>query len=344
MVRNQPFVEVTINGRPTIALLDTGAAASWVDEDLAAELGIGALWKLAAEDRSGPYVRNDRTVPSVIGIGADVEEEVALGLIDVGAIVGELPEGEPRPRAIIGLDVLKKYVIGLDFDRSVVEFAPADGYTAFPPSGALTLNKNSGLRMLRVTLDGRDADAVIDTGATSAVHVSIAFEGVDALAAAQASQMLVSTVHGIHQRPIASLKNVEFAGRQFASVPATLSAQPIGNGVDAVVGMQLLSQFNLVLDFPRSRMWMSPNANFGKPFRRDRVGLHTLDEEGGRVVLVASGSPAEKAGFRIGDVVTEMRDETGGRIGSGRDVIAGQKVAVVMGDGSTRTLVAQDYY
>jgi predicted aspartyl protease len=345
MVDGHPLIIAHINGRPAVALIDTGAAASYVDESLAADLGIGALWKLAAEDAAGPQVRNDRTVPANITIGAVVTEEKTLGLENVGAIFGGLPDGEAQPQAIIGLDVLKNYVIEIDFDRSVIGFTKAGEYRAFPKEGALVLTNGSGLRMLRIALDGKWADAVIDTGATSAVHLSIAFEAREGILAGQrASEVLVSGVDGLHRRPITSLETIEFAGRAFSNVPVTLSAQPIGSNIDAVVGMQVLSRFNLVLDFSRWRMWMKPNASFGKPFRRDRVGLSTRNEEGGRVVLVASGSPADKAGFRIGEIVTEMRDEDGAKIDSGRDTVTGQKVTVVMGDGSTRLLVAEEYY
>jgi predicted aspartyl protease len=346
VVRNHPFIDVAINGHPTVALLDTGAAASWIDDELAAELGIGALWLLASEG-AGPYVRNDRTVPAGVRIGRDVSEERALGLIDVDAIFGDLPDDAPTPRAIIGLDVLRHYVIELDFDRSIADFTPAEDYSSFPSNDAIALGRASGLAILNARLDGIEARAVIDTGATSAVHMSLGFEGADYVASRAASQTMVSTVAGVHARPVGALAQVELSGRTFADVPATLSAQPLGNGIDAVVGMQLLGQFNLILDLSRSRMWMTPNGSFGKPFRRDRVGLHTLGRRGDEVApvaLVAPGSPAEKAGFKAGEIVKELRDEAGARIESGRDVATGQKVTVVMGDGSSRTLVGAEYY
>ena len=345
MVDGHPLIIVRINGHPAVALIDTGAAASYIDEDLAADLGIGALWKLAAADAAGSQVRNDRTVPAKVAIGKVVTEEKTLGLEEVGAIFGGLPDGEPRPQAIIGLDVLKNYVVEIDFDRSMIGFTKAAKYKAFPKDSALTLENGAGLRMLPVKLDGELAHAVIDTGATSAVHMSIMFEAKERILAGQrASEALVSGVDGLYRRPITSLETMEFAGRTFTNVPVTLSAQPIGSNIDAVVGIQVLSQFNLILDFSRWRMWMKPNASFGKPFRRDRVGLSTRDEEGGRVVLVAQGSPAEKAGFRLGEIVKEMRDEAGAKIDSGRDTVTGQKVTVVMGDGSTRSIIAEEYY
>jgi len=319
-----------------------------VDDDLAAEVGIGALWLLSTEDASGPQVRNDRTVPAVIGIGKAVSEERTLGLIDIDAIFAELPEGETPPQAIIGLDILSNYVVELDFDRAVVGLTPKDSYARFPSRGAISFEHVSGLAMLRTRLDGMDARTVIDTGATSAIHMSNAFEGAAYAASLPGSQMMVSSVAGVHQGPIASLGRVEFAGRQFKSVPVTVSSQPIGEDIDAVIGMQVLGQFNLVLDLSRSRMWMTPNQNFGKPFRRDRIGLHSLGdalgEAGGELVLVAPGSPAEAAGFKPGEIVKEMYDEVGARIESGRDVAIGQKVVIVMGDGSLRTLTGAEYY
>jgi hypothetical protein len=146
---------------------------------------------------------------------------------------------------------------------------------------------------------------------------------------------------------VGALAQVELNGWTFRNVPVTLSMRPLGSGIDAVVGMQLLGQFNLVLDLSRSRMWMTPNGGYGKPFRRDRVGLHTLarrGEESAPLVLVAPGSPAEKAGFKVGEIVKEIRDEAGVKIDSGRDVAPGQTVMIMMGDGSSRTLVGAEYY
>jgi predicted aspartyl protease len=347
MVRNHLFFEVAINGHPTVALLDTGAASSWIDQELAAELGIGALW-LLAEEGSGPHVRNDRTVPAGVRIGKDVSEERTLGLIDVDPIFGDLPDEAPMPRAIVGLDVLRHYVIELDLDRSVADFTPADAYSDFPAQGAVALERAAGgLAILRVTLDGLEARSVVDTGATSAVHMSLDFAGAVAVASRAPSQTMVSTVAGVSPRPVGALAQVELNGRTFRNAPVTLSVQPLGRGIDAVVGMQLLGQFNLVLDLSRSRMWMTPNRSFGSPFRRDRIGLHTLGgrgEESAPLVLVAPGSPAEKAGFRTGEIVREMRDEAGAKIESGRDVAPGQTVTIVMGDGSSRTLVGAEYY
>ena len=46
-----------------------------------------------------------------------------------------------------------------------------------------------------------------------------------------------------------------------------------------------------------------PGARIAQPFDKDRVGLYTaIDDDGAfRVILVAPGSPAEKAGFLVGD-------------------------------------------
>jgi len=49
-------------------------------------------------------------------------------------------------------------------------------------------------------------------------------------------------------------------------------------------------------------------SGFGKPYVPDRSGLQVMEGDCGRleVTCAAAGTPAEKAGFRAGDIVTSV--------------------------------------
>lgn len=92
-------------------------------------------------------------------------------------------------------------------------------------------------------------------------------------------------------------------------------------------------------------MWMTPNSNFDDPFRRNRIGVITGSGGGrGKVRLVAPGSPAERAGFRIGETIAVFETEAGAAISDLLTVSDGEHVTAVMTDGSRRKLTAQAYY
>src|SRR5690606_36447543 len=159
------------------------------------------------------------------------------------------------------------------------------------------------------------------------------------------SESLVIGSDRASARPILSLPSVEIGGVRFEDVPATIGPRDrlasliVGDGV---IGVDLLKRFNLVIDFRRSRLWMTPNAASKAPFRRNRTGVVT--GEGGAVLLVAPGSPAEAAGFAVGETIAGFEDESGAAILNLMEIAEGAPITVTMADGSRRKLTAQAYY
>ena len=85
------------------------------------------------------------------------------------------------------------------------------------------------------------------------------------------------------------------------------------------IGLPLLSRFNLVFDYHRSKIYLSPCRHFAEPFHHDMSGLRMRLAPGGamEVVEVYAGSPASDAGIRVGDRVTAVNERSVADYGPG---------------------------
>jgi membrane-associated protease RseP (regulator of RpoE activity) len=117
---------------------------------------------------------------------------------------------------------------------------------------------------------------------------------------------------GRPQEPVATLARARFAGVDFLEVPAVFPSNAVrGDSSDKVsgnIGLQMLSRFNLIIDYSHNRLYAVPDpAALRAPFAKDRLGLYfSRRGEYIAVLFVSPGSPAERAGLKSGDTVTAI--------------------------------------
>jgi hypothetical protein len=114
----------------------------------------------------------------------------------------------------------------------------------------------------------------------------------------------------------------------------------LGNGV--------LNRFRVIFDMPASVVHLEPSPHWNKPFDKDRTGLgkvHRGDHL--EVTNVATGSPAEKSGWKTGDWIIAIDGipivaRHPNRLWSQRQ--AGSVVVVKKSDGNDYRLKLDEYY
>jgi hypothetical protein len=86
---------------------------------------------------------------------------------------------------------------------------------------------------------------------------------------------------------------------------------------EVMIGLGLLSRFNLVFDYSRQRLFVEPNRSFADPFEHDMSGMVLETGEGGyyTVVRVYEDSPARNAGVQKGDRIATINGKPATEVG-----------------------------
>jgi hypothetical protein len=213
---------------------------------------------------------------------------------------------------IIGYSFFRQFIVKIDFDTLQIDvYKP--GEIKYPRQGTLLRPAFTALPIQNITVkDGRklDFNFYLDTGAGLCFLMSEAF--------AKDSAVLSSKRRPIHtqaegmggklQMQITVVKMLQLGHYKFRNVPTyvfkdnyNVTSYPYIGGL---IGNDLLRRFNLVLNYPQREIHLSPNSHFLDPFDYAYTGMATYFSDGKIFVEdIVPGSPAEKAGLEVDDVL-----------------------------------------
>jgi hypothetical protein len=82
------------------------------------------------------------------------------------------------------------------------------------------------------------------------------------------------------------------------------------NGRNGLIGSEILSRFNMIIDFGREKMYLQPNRFFKQAFTYDRSGIALITSGTNLkhflVQDVLENSPASEIGIQVGDEIINM--------------------------------------
>lgn len=217
-----------------------------------------------------------------------------------------------RIDGIIGYSVLNRYIVKLDYDSSVISFY-SKGYLKYPRGGYL-------LRPIITTLPvqvARVKDSktitsrfLFDMGAGLCLMLSSDFVK-DSSFISSKRKMFVKEAEGLGGKVdmrASVVKEVKIGPYKFRNVPVyifddayNVTSYPYLGGI---LGNDLLRRFNIILNYERKDIYITPNSHFTEQFDYAYTGIELYNING--LILigdVAVGSPAEKAGLKEGDIV-----------------------------------------
>jgi hypothetical protein len=78
-----------------------------------------------------------------------------------------------------------------------------------------------------------------------------------------------------------------------------------------LIGNDVLRRFNIILNYGKRIFYLTPNSHFNDPFDYSYTGLDLYWVEGEiRIGDVMTDSPADKAGFKVDDIVISVNENT----------------------------------
>jgi len=217
-----------------------------------------------------------------------------------------------RIDGIIGYSVLSRYIVKLDYDSSIVSFY-SKGYFKYPRGGYLLRPVITTLPVQIARLkDARTVTSrfLFDMGAGLCLMLSSDFVKDTALISKK-RKMYVKEAEGLGGKVdmrASVVREVKLGPYRFRNVPVyifddefNVTSYPYLGGI---LGNDLLRRFNIILNYERRDIYITPNSHFNDQFDYAYTGIELYNINGLIIIGdVATGSPAEKSGLNEGDIV-----------------------------------------
>ncbi len=295
-------------------ILDTGSSGISLDSTTADYLGL----KPTPTERTIRGIAGIRKVSFLFnqqlhfpGLSVD---SLNFHINDYGiltAVYGERIDG------IIGYSILSRYIVKLDYDSMKLTFC-TPGTIRYPRGGYLlkpTINQLMA-QQLRV----RDETAITsrflyDMGAGVCMLLTKDFVA-DSSFIDKKKKRWIKEGEGLGGKidmELTVMREVKLGPYRFRSVPVyifddenNVTSYPYMGGL---IGNDILRRFNVILNYARSDIYITPNTHYGDSFDYSYSGVELYFLQGLIIVGdVAKGSPAEAAGIKEGDEVIAINN------------------------------------
>lgn len=224
---------------------------------------------------------------------------------------------------IMGYSFLSRYIVKIDYDKNMLEIWQP-GTIKYPKSGIIIRPAISGIPVFNATVtDGRSSHSrfYFDSGAGLCLLMSEDFER-DSSILVKGKKVLQTQAEGIGgKKPmkLTTVKQITIGRYKFKKVPAhiflddyNVTSYPLLGGL---IGNDLLRRFNLIINYDQKEIHLKPNTHFRDAFDYSYTGLGIYYVDGQIIIEdVLEGSPAEKAGLQVGDILAGINTNLNGNI------------------------------
>lgn len=337
------LVPAKVNGQDVLVQLIDGTETSYIDKDFAASIGVP----------SDPSAGSQGTVNVQVQLGDLTLRDIKALPVNMGAKRSS-PVFQPFT---LSDDLFNALAVEIDFAHHRIAFHDPAAVTK--PAGAVDIPLIPGLgaRTVPVSIEGAapvQFEMYLGDPAPLTVYEPY-YEAHKLLENRTTSIRLGGGLGGRPQEPVATLTRAQFAGVDFVKVPGVFPSNAVrGDSSDKVsgnIGLQMLSRFNLIIDYAHDRLYAVPNrAALLAPFAKDRLGLYiTRHDDYFAVLFVSPGSPAEKAGLKSGDTVTAIdrkpiQEWQPSEIANLPFASAGTSVTFTLAGGDIKQVKESDYF
>ncbi len=242
---------------------------------------------------------------------------------------------------IIGYSFFNRYIVKINYDSLLIHVY-SKGSMKYPKGGYLLkpLLVNLLIQSARITADDdRTARFYFDTGAGLCLLLSADFVEDSTLFSPKRKRVntQVEGLGGKKQMELTTVKSFRLGPYKFKKVPAyvfddefNVTSYPYLGGL---IGNDLLRRFNVIINYDRRDVYITPNTHYRDLFDYSYTGLnfYVVNNEV-MITDVMKGSPAEKAGFLPDDIIMAVNNNFSKNIQTYKTALqnAGEKIKVLV--------------
>lgn len=353
LIDNRVFVDAWINDQgPFHLILDTGADGFSIADAVARKLSLGV------DDGGQGSGVGEKTVR----VGRAHLARVRVGDLQFESVDARVFPGDDAPNVFgtkpldgwVGLEVFRHVVAKHDYVRRKLTLTLSDHFRDQGHGVTVPFERTGLIPVVDATLDGVTGRFGIDTGARSSLLLFGPFVERNGLQARYGARLEGVTGWGIGG-PVRSLlaraQELRIGNVVVRDLVVRLSTQKTGatttSDLAGLIGPDVLSQFDLTVDYARNRLIFEKNSNYGRRDSYDRAGLW-MGQHGEHfaVVDVIAGGPADQAGIKAGDTILEIDGISTSKLvlpdvreSIRRATIGGRMALVLEAGGSVRTAI-----
>lgn len=264
------FLKARVNGSEEISLqFDTGAGSTAINSATAEEIKLVATGKTRNEGAAGSI-----SVPTSANNTIEVQGLEFLNITLLHLPLGDYC-GEKRD-AVVGYDMLKSYVIKINFDTKTMEFYDAKRFK-YVGKGKLNrfrLWSNSAMMDIGLTLLSGEklrGKFMVDNGADLPLLLNSPFTNKNGLMQ-KVGKVAKGSISGSDGSEVPTFRGkvqkAMIGGYMFSDFPVRLTQAQSGSlsltDLDGLLGNPILKMFNITFDYRRKKMYWEPNREFSK--------------------------------------------------------------------------------
>ncbi len=242
---------------------------------------------------------------------------------------------------IIGYSFFSRYIVKIDYDSNKV-YVYTKGYMKYPRGGFLFRPALINLPIQTARLKDQSnvtARFYFDTGAGLCLLLSSDF-ATDSVLLNSKKRPLPTQAEGLGGKTnmkITTIKELKLGPYRFRNIPTfifddeyNVTSYPYLGGL---IGNDILRRFNLYLNYERRDFYLVPNSHYRDPFDYSYTGLGIYWINGEiRIGDIMEGSPADKAGFKVDDVIVAVNNNFSGNLQTYKTMLQniGEKVRFIV--------------
>lgn len=308
------IIQLSINGSSNMNFMfDSGAGGILINKTFSDSIGLESDSERINTGAVGTHTVSIVKANSIKIGGAQINN---INMMRDENNFEELDSGE-EVAGIIGFHILSRFIVRIDYDTFELILYNRSNYE-YHGDGIImpiVLTYNLPLIVSKVTIN-RDTEFegffLVDTGARSDLIISSPtvnkFDMIDAVGDHYVLKTNVGSSGKKAKIIYGKVNSLNFAEREFTQVPVILSQAENGvlsfSGIDGIIGNRILKRFNIIFDYPRSLIYLEPNANMSKTYSVNVSGFDIFFKDGKPVIKnVIDRSPATRAGLKNGDEI-----------------------------------------